>query len=176
MTVARRRSQTPKVKLFAVVADFAPMTGVDLQTENVAHLIQLALGPVFLISGVGITLSMLTQRLSRIVDRARTLETQRESTSNDKKLKSIDWDLRVILRRARYINSAIALSTVSALFTALVVTLLFASAFTPMSVGAIIAIMFVAAMLCLSAAFFMFLIEVRIATKSLRIGVQKYDP
>jgi hypothetical protein len=151
------------------------MTGVDLQTENVAHLIQLALGPVFLISGVGITLSMLTQRLSRIVDRARTLETQRESTSNEKKLKSIDWDLRVILRRARYINSAIALCTVSALFTVLVVTLLFASAFSPMSVGAIIAITFVASLVCLSIAFFMFLIEVRIATKSLRIGVNKHD-
>src|SRR4249920_2494986 len=68
------------------VADFGPMTGVDLQTENVAHLIQLALGPVFLISGVGITLSMLTQRLARIVDRARTLEEKREATSSEKKL------------------------------------------------------------------------------------------
>ncbi|HEV7609833.1 MAG TPA: DUF2721 domain-containing protein [Steroidobacteraceae bacterium] len=152
------------------------MTGVDLQTENVAHLIQLALGPVFLISGVGITLSMLTQRLARIVDRARTLETQRESTSNEKKLAHIDEDLRFILRRARYINSAIALSTVSALFTALVVTLLFASEFTPMSVGGIIAIMFVASMVSLTTAFFMFLIEVRIATKSLRIGVHKHEP
>ena len=151
------------------------MTGVDLQTENVAHIIQLALGPVFLISGVGITLSMLTQRLSRIVDRARTLEDRREVTSNEAKLKVIDKDLRVILRRARYINSAIALCTTSALLTALVVTLLFASAFTPMSVGGVIAVMFVASMVCLSTAFLMFLIEVRIATNTLRIGVQKHD-
>ena len=35
------------------MADSAAMTGVDLQTENVAHLIQLALGPVFLIPGRG---------------------------------------------------------------------------------------------------------------------------
>jgi hypothetical protein len=151
------------------------MTGVDLQTENVAHLIQLALGPVFLISGVGITLSMLTQRLSRIVDRARTLEDRRDITTDESRLKLIDRDLRVILRRARYINSAIALCTTSALLTALVVTLLFASEFTPMSVGAIIAIMFVGAMVCLSTAFIMFLIEVRIATNTLRIGVQKHD-
>jgi hypothetical protein len=151
------------------------MTGVDLQTENVAHIIQLALGPVFLLSGVGITLSMLTQRLSRIVDRARTLEDRREVTESESKLKVIDKDLRVILRRSRYINSAIALCTTSALLTALVVTLLFASAFTPMSVGAVIAIMFVASMVCLSIAFLMFLIEVRIATNTLRIGVQKLD-
>ena len=148
---------------------------IDLQTENVAKLIQLALGPVFLISGVGITLSMLTSRLSRIVDRARTLETQRESTSNDKKLATIDADLKVIFRRARYINSAIALSTTSAFLTALVVTLLFASEFTPLGVGGAIALMFVASMGCLSVAFLMFLIEVRIAIKSLRIGVHKND-
>ena len=158
-----------------IVADSGPMTGVDLQTENVAHIIQLALGPVFLLSGVGITLSMLTQRLSRIVDRARTLEDRREETSSEARLKQIDRDLRVILRRARYINSAIALSTTSALLTALVVTLLFASAFTPMSVGGVIAAMFVFSLLCLSTAFLMFLIEVRIATNTLRIGVQKHD-
>jgi hypothetical protein len=146
---------------------------IDLQTENVAKLIQLALGPVFLISGVGITLSMLTQRLARIVDRARNLETQRESTSSEKKLATIDEDLKVIFRRARHINAAIALCTSSALLTALVVTLLFASEFTPISVGGVIAGMFVLSMVCLSTAFLMFLLEVRIATNSLRIGTHR---
>jgi CBS domain containing-hemolysin-like protein len=149
------------------------MIGVDLQTENVAKLIQLALGPVFLISGVGITLNMLTSRLSRIVDRARTLETQRESTSNEKKLASIDEDLKIIFRRTRFINLAIVFGTISALLTALVVTLLFASEFTPLGVGGIIAAMFVAAMVCLSLSFLLFLFEVRIATKSLRIGTHR---
>ena len=74
------------------------------------------------------------------------------------------------MRRTRYINSAIALSTTSALLTALVVTMLFASAFTPLSIGAVIATMFVASLVCLSVSFLMFLFEVRIATRSLRIG------
>lgn len=143
---------------------------VDLQTENVAKLIQLALGPVFLISGVGITLSMLTQRLARIVDRARMLESEREETTHEKKLSTIDWELRVIFRRARKINTAIALCTASALFTTLVVTLLFASEFVPLGVGGIIAILFVSSMGCLAAAFLVFLLEVRIATNALRIG------
>ena len=146
---------------------------IDLQTENVAKLIQLALGPVFLISGVGITLSMLTQRLSRIVDRARTLEDQREATSSEKKLATIDEDLKVIFRRARYINIAIALGTTSALLTALVVTLLFASEFVPLGVGGAIALMFVGSMACLSSAFLMFLLEVRIAINALRIGTHR---
>jgi hypothetical protein len=149
------------------------MTGIDLQTENIAKLIQLALGPVFLLSGVGITLSMLTQRLSRIVDRARTLEDQRERTSDEMRLKHIDKDLRAIWRRTKYINGAIALSTVSALLTTLVVTILFASEFTPMAAGVVVAVLFSAAMICLSLAFLLFLIEVRIAINTLRIGVHK---
>ncbi len=117
------------------------MTGADLQTENVAKLIQLALGPVFLLSGVGITLSMLTQRLARIVDRARTLEEQLEHAHGRKaRLKRIGKDLRAIWRRTRYINSAIALSTVSALLTTLVVTLLFASEFAQLAIGGVVAV------------------------------------
>ncbi|HUR82576.1 MAG TPA: DUF2721 domain-containing protein [Thermoanaerobaculia bacterium] len=150
------------------------MSGVDLQTENVAKLIQLALGPVFLLSGVGITLSMLTQRLARIVDRARTLEDQRERATDEARLKRIDKDLRGIFRRTKYINSAIALSTISALMTTLVVTLLFASEFTKLAVGGIVAVLFSAAMICLSLAFLMFLIEVRIAVNTLRIGEHRY--
>jgi ABC-type multidrug transport system fused ATPase/permease subunit len=150
------------------------MTGIDLQTENIAKLIQLALGPVFLLSGVGITLSMLTQRLSRIVDRARTLEDQRERTTESERLKRIDKDLRAIFRRTKYINGAIALSTVSALLTTLVVTILFAGEFTPMAAGLVVAVLFSAAMICLSLAFLLFLIEVRIAINTLRIGEHRY--
>jgi hypothetical protein len=146
------------------------MTGIDLQTETVARLIQLALGPVFLISGVGITLSMLTTRLARIVDRARTLEDRREHAQEDSRIAHIDEDLRFIVRRSRYINSAILLSTMAAFFTAIVVTLLFASEFFRLRAGGVIALMFVSSMVCLTLAFLMFLIEVRIATKSLRIG------
>ena len=146
------------------------MFGIDLQTENVAKLIQLALGPVFLLSGVGITLSMLTARLARIVDRARALEDRRDAATDTAKVVAIDEDLKFIVRRTRYINSAIALSTTSAFLTALVVTMLFASAFSPLSIGVAIAATFVASLACLSLSFLMFLIEVRIATRSLRIG------
>ena len=137
---------------------------------DIVHLIQSAVAPVFLLSGVGVTLSMLTARLARIVDRARVLEDRREHASDDARIAHIDEDLKFIVRRTRYINGAIALSTTSAFLTALVVTALFASAFSPLNMGALIAITFIASMTCLSMSFLMFLFEVRIATRSLRIG------
>jgi CBS domain containing-hemolysin-like protein len=113
---------------------------------------------------------MLTARLARIVDRARTLEDRRDATTDEKRVADIDQDLKYIVRRTRYINGAIIMSTISAFLTALVVTLLFASAFSPLNVGAFIAFLFVLSLLALVTSFAMFLVEVRVATRSLRIG------
>ena len=42
-------------------------------TTDIAHLIQSSVAPVFLLTGVAAMLGVLTNRLARIVDRARTL-------------------------------------------------------------------------------------------------------
>ena len=59
---------------------------------------------------------------------------------------------------------------ISALLVALVVVALFANAFLAVQLSALIALLFVAAMLALTGAFLTFLIEVRIATAAIRIG------
>ncbi len=40
---------------------------------DVAHSIQLAVAPVFLLSAVGVVLTVLTNRMTRIIDRARSV-------------------------------------------------------------------------------------------------------
>ena len=54
---------------------------------------------------------------------------------------------------------------------ALVVVTLFANAFLASELGGVIALLFVGAMVCLSAAFIAFFIEVRLAVATLRIGM-----
>jgi Protein of unknown function (DUF2721) len=77
-----------------------------------------------------------------------------------------------LARRARYINAAITLSTLSALFIALVVVMLFVNAFARWELAEFIAILFILSMLALAAALTAFLVEVRIATTTLRIGLK----
>jgi hypothetical protein len=60
----------------------------------------------------------------------------------------------------------------SALFIALVVMMLFVNAFLRWDLSAFIACMFILSMMSLAAALLLFLIEVRIATATLRIGIQ----
>ncbi len=139
---------------------------------DIAHLIQSSVAPVFLLSGVAATLGVLTNRLSRIVDRARVLEQQPLATQGPAAAQ-LHGDLAVLARRANYINIAISLSTIAALLVALVVVTLFANAFLGSELAVLIALLFVGAMVCLSAAYVAFFVEVRIAVSALRIGMTR---
>jgi hypothetical protein len=138
---------------------------------DVAHLIQSAIAPVFLLTGVASTLGVLTNRLSRIVDRARVVESQLAGHPGEGP--QLHGELAVLARRAHYINIAISLATISALLVALVVVSLFANAFFASELSILVALLFVGAMVCLSAAYVVFFIEVRIAVAALRIGISR---
>jgi CBS domain containing-hemolysin-like protein len=142
------------------------------QATDVAHLIQVALTPIFLISAIGVTLNVLTSRLARIVDRARAMEDAVRRPDYKPEDRDLHAALGVMERRARYINAAIALITLSALFIALVVVMLFVNAFVHLELSAFIAIMFILSMLSFAGALTAFLIEVRIAAATLRIGIE----
>ena len=144
-----------------------------VQSVDVAHLIQVALTPIFLISAIGVTLNVLTSRLARIVDRARAIEdVLRRSDHPTVAARDLHGVLGVLARRARFINSAITFITLSALFISLVVVMLFVNAFLRWDLSVFIACMFILSMLALAAALSAFLIEVRIATNTLRIGIE----
>jgi CBS domain containing-hemolysin-like protein len=151
------------------------LTTYTVQSVDIAHLIQVALTPIFLISAIGVTLNVLTSRLARIVDRARAMEDVLRQPDHKHDGRDLHGVLGVLARRARYINAAITLITLSALFIALVVVMLFVNAFLRWDLSVFIACMFILSMLSLAAALSAFLIEVRIATNTLRIGIEAAD-
>jgi hypothetical protein len=143
------------------------MDGIEV--VDIAHAIELALAPVFLLSGIWVFLGVLTSRLARIVDRARNMEKElRLPEAHDPE--RLRRHLQALATRARYINIAITLGTVAALLVAIVVALLFSSTFIPLNLAPPLALLFVLAMCSLVAAFVSFLIEVRVAIAVLRIG------
>jgi len=146
--------------------------GLDLSqvaVTDVAHAMQLALGPVFLLNGVGVMLAMMTTRLARIVDRARGLE-MRLPVAGEDELREINRVFAVTSHRARLMNRAITLATVAALLVAATVALLFAAAFVTFPTGPTIAVLFVICMAALVGSLWCFLVEVRVATEALRFG------
>lgn len=139
---------------------------------DIAHLIQVALTPIFLISAIGSVLNVLTSRLARTVDRARAME-ERLSKQAAAEGRDLHRQLAILAQRSRWINGAITLITLSALFIALVVVMLFVNAFLRYELSVVIAAMFIMSMVTLAAALLAFLVEIRIATANLRIGIQE---
>jgi hypothetical protein len=135
--------------------------------EEIARVIQLSIGPVFLITGIAGLLSVLSGRLGRTIDRARVLQ----NTDFDESMREeIHAELTVLSRRAKLIYRAISLGTTSALLVCFVIASLFISSFVTFPVSRIVGVLFVAAMLALIAALLLFLREVFLATRALRIG------
>ena len=143
----------------------------DLPTSatQVAHTIQLSVAPIFLLAGVGAFLNVCAGRLSRIVDRARELETRilkARGVEHNRLVKQI----RILDRRMMLVSRAIFLSVLSAMLTCAVIVLLFAGSLAGLSVGTPIAILFIATMVSIGAGFFAFLVETRLGSRAVRIS------
>src|SRR5229473_5362549 len=93
------------------LAEPCPCTRAPSMHADIAHLIQTAVAPVFLLTGVAATLGVLTNRLARIVDRARTLE--QRLAGHPGSAQHLHADLAVLARRARYINWAISMCAIA---------------------------------------------------------------
>ena len=135
----------------------------------VGRAIQLSVAPVFLLSGIGAMLAVMTSRLTRIVDRARLVEASLGTTPEDD-LASVLSHLAALRRRAKSVNHAITLCTMTALVVCAVVATLFIAAFFRFDASFPIAVMFVSAMTTFFVGLLFFLREIFIATRTLRIG------
>ena len=113
---------------------------------DVAQAIPLAVAPVFLLSGVGAVLVVLTNRLGRAIDRGRTLE-NRLPTSQPDAVAIIHSAMKLLSQRACLIGRAITLCTITALFVCAVIVTLFIGAFVRFDASVPVALLFVAAML-----------------------------
>jgi len=136
---------------------------------SIGQAVQLAVAPVFLLTGVGATLNVFASRIGRIIDRARVMEDQLTRAASED-AEELHARLGVLSKRAKLVNRAIGLSVTSGILVSFVVAALFVSAVVKIDLSLAIAIAFVLALLGLASAFIYFLREVFIATESLRFG------
>lgn len=138
---------------------------------TMAKVIQTAVAPVFLITGIAATLGVLSSRLARVTDRARTLERKLKLSHDEEFNRSLTTELRALLKRARSIHIAFSFCVLSATLVSAVVMLLFVASIQSVNLGTTIAICFMIAMLLLILAFMSLLAEVFLATRSMRRGM-----
>jgi hypothetical protein len=143
--------------------------------DTIAHVVAISVAPVFLLAGISGLLMVLTNRLARTIDRSRSLQLAEIALLLPDQKIAIEKEMASLLKRSHFINLSISLATCSALLVCLVIIMLFLGSMGSVNVSHAVAILFIICMLVLSAAFSCFLVEVIIASRSLRASLMSME-
>jgi hypothetical protein len=140
--------------------------------EAIAGVIQLAVAPVFLLAGIAGLLGVLSTRLGRIIDRARVIERRILQAKREEQRQLLRAETTSLWTRIALINWAIRLCVSGALAVCLVIVALFVGDFVSFNISAVIAVLFVAAMLLIIAGLVFLLREIAVSTRTMRQGME----
>lgn len=133
-------------------------------------MLQMAIGPVIVISGVGLLLLSMTNRYGRVIDRSRKVcdglraEGMGEHRFSDQ--------LKVLLKRARLLRLSIILASCSLLLTAFLIIFLFITAMSGLQETRAIVALFIVAMLCLITSLMIFIWDINLSLGALQLEVK----
>mgnify|MGYP000412780588 CR=1 FL=1 len=138
---------------------------------DIAHVIELAVAPVFLLAGIGAFINAFAARLARIFDRGRLLEDMLERADAEH-AKQIRSELKILWKRARLAYIGIALDILSALIVCILIAVAFLGYFFDFEIPTVVGGLFILAMLALIGGLVAFLREVFIAVRRFSFGVR----
>ena len=139
---------------------------------EIVSVLQVAIAPVILISGVGLLLLSLTNRFGRAVDRTRQIHQQMREAAPADRVRLAN-QVEVIYQRARLIQRAIVLGTLSALFAAVLILTLFFAALMKWQLAALIGLFFVGCLLTLVMSLIAFIMDIRLSLNALRLELAR---
>ena len=137
------------------------------EISDIAHVVQMAVAPVFLLTGVGAILSVLTTRMGRVIDRAHRIDGW---IDDGKDAAHYAPELLTLSQRLKLIHLAIMFCSLSAFLVCGVVFTIFVGTYADVRIGGAIALLFAGAMVMLIAALGLFMREIQIARRSILIG------
>jgi hypothetical protein len=135
-------------------------------------IIQLAITPVILISGVGALMLTLTNRMARIVDRTRVLAVQVQAAAGDDR-RHLENQLTIMWRRAKLIRMAVTFAGLSMLVACVLVIAIFAAALLDADLTGGLKVLFTASILLLIAALGAFLRDIYVSLHALKLEVDR---
>jgi hypothetical protein len=134
--------------------------------KELIPVLQVAIGPVILISGVGLLLLTLTNRYGRTIDRSRQLVRElRELAGDDRE--RLEGQIEILYRRARLIRLSITLAAVSVLLASVLIIVLFLTALWNLEVGLVLSLLFIACMVALSGSLVAFIRDINLSLGAL---------
>ncbi len=145
-----------------------------ITVADLIPVLQVAVGPVILVSGVGLLLLTMTNRLARVIDRSRLLYRELLASPGTDRLNTLA-QLRTLDERARLLQRAITLASVSVLLAALLVIVLFLTAIFRWEDPWLIGLLFIVCMLSLIGSLLAFIRDLNRSLEALRLEVDQVE-
>jgi len=142
--------------------------------NEIVPVLQVAIGPVILISGVGLLLLTMTNRLGRAIDRARLLKAELSKRTGAEREQALA-QVAIIYRRARVIRLTIILAALSVLLAAALIITLFITALLHLAQGIFVCILFIACMASLFASLVAFIYDINLSLHALKLELKGTD-
>lgn len=133
-----------------------------------------AVGPVILISGVGLLLLTMTNRLGRTIDRARQLRHELPPLAGEERA-HVQAQVDIIYRRAKIIRLAILFAVTSALLAAVLVTSLFLTAWFQWNITGLLGCIFIACLAALGLSLAAFMVDINLSLHALKLELKVQD-
>ena len=142
----------------------------DLSLSSLIPTLQVAIGPVVLISGVGLLLLSMTNRLGRTIDRTRALSRELRAQPPNAREPLVE-QLKILSRRALLMRRAIILASVSALFAGTLIIVLFLFSLFDFGIAWLVGVLFICCMLCLIVSLVLFIMDVNQSLVAVRLDL-----
>jgi hypothetical protein len=151
------------------------MFGIDntgSALDTIAHIIQVALTPVFLLSGIATLLNVFSTRLARVADRVDAITKALDSSDPDQ-VRALTAQLVHLHRRSLALDFAVVLGAMGGAATCGAVLILFVGALRDATIASMLFVLFGLAVSCTLGAICAFTVEMLMASTGIRdIAVQ----
>lgn len=147
----------------------------DLNVESLSKLMQLSVSPAVLMSGVGLLMLSVTNRLGRAIDRSRMIVKELDQNiEQGSAVEEMRSQLLILVRRAYLLRSSVSLLVGSIFLSCLMILLLYFKSFAGIHVEhGVIALFFLNLLTLIGSSGFL-LADISLSLKALRIEVSRY--
>lgn len=135
-------------------------------------ILQTAIGPVILISGVGLLILSMTNRLGRAIDRARSLAGKYPQTTAEHQSAMLD-QLHTLWRRAKTLRLAIGLASLSVLLAGVLIISLFVTALFHLEIVWWVSGVFIGCLASLTGSLVAFMYDMQLSLAALKVEMEK---
>jgi hypothetical protein len=144
------------------------MTNTSL--TQLVPILQLAIGPVILISGVGLLLLTLTNRFGRLLDRSRLLNRERPPAEL---AAAVHAQIEILHRRAEILRLSIILGATTVLLVAVLILVLFVAALFQLEAGWLLVAIFCVRQVSLIGSMLAFIRDMNLSLAAVRLELKR---